>query len=127
MFDRESREIARARHLVGERLRSWGRHDEAPDVELLASELMSNALVHGSGRIGLWIGCTDDRIRLEVSDEGARTEPHLTRRPVGGWGLRFVDELADSWGSDAGAGGTVVWAVRGRSTASGGRSPGQSG
>jgi hypothetical protein len=31
---------------------------------------------------------------------------------IGGWGLRFVDELADDWGAVTRPGRTEVWLVK---------------
>jgi anti-sigma regulatory factor (Ser/Thr protein kinase) len=78
------------------------------DAGLLTSELVTNALLHGSGAIGLRIDLEPAAVRIEVSDEG-RGAVEMTRQPgrLGGWGLRVVDQLADAWGAEKGS--TRVW------------------
>lgn len=112
MFGRDSREIARARGFVSDALHAWGLATEVEPFELMVSELVSNALVHGSGPISVALSCGDGTVRLEVSDDGSETDPHLTSKAIGGWGLHFVDELADNWGSDKHGGRTTVWAAK---------------
>jgi anti-sigma regulatory factor (Ser/Thr protein kinase) len=108
-FQRDDREIARARQMVSTALRAWGLYAEVVDVELLVSELVSNALVHGDGPIDVRLSCDGQWIRLEVADEGQRSSPRIRDTSHrGGWGLRFVDRLADSWGIEV-ADGTRVW------------------
>lgn len=71
---------------------------------LIVSELVTNACKHGTGRIRLVVNSDADGVRAEVRDDGvgakiARLEP---RPPRGGWGLQFVEKLADAWGVDSG-------------------------
>jgi two-component sensor histidine kinase len=77
------------------------------------SELVSNAITHGAGDVRVCVALAGDRVHLEVSDEGGGHPVMSPEAPlagqVGGWGLRFVDELADDWGSDTAAGLTRVW------------------
>ena len=78
-------------------------------ANLLVSELVSNACRHGSGRIQLTVHSDAHGVRAEVRDEGTgaaivKAEPHPAR---GGWGLRFVDSLADSWGVESGS--SRIW------------------
>lgn len=111
-FERSSREIARARRFVVGALADWGCDADTAGFELMVSELVSNALTHGAGAISVQVSLDGAQMRLEVSDDGAiEDRPHLDPRTVGGWGLRFVDELADSWGTAIHEGSTLVWAV----------------
>jgi anti-sigma regulatory factor (Ser/Thr protein kinase) len=69
-------------------------------ANLLVSELVTNAFRHGSGRISLTVESTVDGVQASVRDEGvgaliAERKPRPAR---GGWGLYFVDRLADDWG-----------------------------
>jgi len=78
------------------------------DAALMVSELVSNALQHGVGAISLRIDVETDGVRVEVSDQGnVAVAPSPTPGAHGGWGLRIVDDLADSWGVLAGS--TRVW------------------
>ena len=78
-------------------------------ANLMVSELVTNACKHGTGRIQLIVRSESDGLRAEVGDEGTEVEnaPRQTRPPRGGWGLHFVDRLADSWGVEAGE--SRVW------------------
>jgi serine phosphatase RsbU (regulator of sigma subunit)/CheY-like chemotaxis protein/anti-sigma regulatory factor (Ser/Thr protein kinase) len=115
-FERNSREIARARSFVTDALQDWGLVADAASFELIVSELVSNAIVHGTGPISVDLSCADEVLRLEVSEDGGATVPHVEPRAIGGWGLYLVDEIADTWGSEQRAGRTIVWAMR-RATA----------
>ena len=69
-------------------------------ANLMVSELVSNACRHGSGRIELCVHSGADGMRASVGDEGVgQTIATPESRPKsGGWGLMFVDRLADTWG-----------------------------
>ena len=77
---------------------------------LLTSELVTNALQHGDGRITLRAAVDDNRVRVEVMDEGGGFE-HTIREQgfeeVEGWGLRLVDMQSTRWGTHEGT--THVW------------------
>ena len=80
------------------------------DAELLVSELASNALRHGRGRITLRARLDDDRLLVEIIDEGTGFERALRHRDfaaVGGWGLEIVEDVASRWGVHEGT--THVW------------------
>ena len=84
------------------------------DVRLLVTELVTNALRHGSlrsgDRVGLKAWLTGDVFRIEVRDPGRDGDP-VPRSPGprgGGYGLFLVEQLAKRWGVDRN-GGTVVW------------------
>lgn len=94
-------------------MREWSLLDEVIDnATLLASELVTNGLVHGRGRVDLRIRLTRDRLVLEAVDEG-RHMPRRRRAGVddeGGRGLHLVVALAHRWGFRAIPDGKVVWA-----------------
>jgi anti-sigma regulatory factor (Ser/Thr protein kinase) len=78
------------------------------DAALMVSELVTNALRHGRGEITLRITPAVNHLTVEVADEGYGEVAIAGARGVsGGWGLRIVDELADTWGTASGS--TRVW------------------
>lgn len=108
--------IARARHAVVRACEAWGIADIAA-AELVASELVANAVMHGWGRVDLRLRDTGDGLRIEVED--ANPSPPVVREGrvgrVGGFGLHIISRLAE-WGWRPTPTGKVVWArVRGRS------------
>jgi anti-sigma regulatory factor (Ser/Thr protein kinase) len=86
----------------------------ASDIELLATEIVSNAVRHAnldpSEEIILRI-VADGYVRVEVTDLGPPFEPKLRRLEPGpsGWGLFLVDTISTSWGVEAEGIGKKVW------------------
>ncbi|MGW3128601.1 SpoIIE family protein phosphatase [Streptomyces sp. NPDC001123] len=106
--------LALARHMVRAAGRAWGAGDRADEIELVADELITNALMHteGSAIVTLRVlGGDDRRLRVEVEDSSSA----LPRRReagedgVSGRGLLLVDQLAEVWGVEARGGGKAVW------------------
>jgi hypothetical protein len=95
-------------HLVDHRLR----HLVDP-VRLVASELATNALVHGQTPFVVTLSRDDDTVRLAVSDDSAwaadRDPDHVLR--AGGRGLGIVDFLSRDWGVITGVGSKTAWAT----------------
>lgn len=98
-------------------------------MTLAVSELVTNAVIHGRGLFEVTLTANDGTIRIEVADQGGG-RPKLAQPDIGaargGWGLRFVDELADDWGSTREGTRTSVWMERHPRTASGGEQRGPS-
>jgi anti-sigma regulatory factor (Ser/Thr protein kinase) len=81
-------------------------------IELLVTELVTNAVEHTSSAPVLTLDADDGVLRVEVEDDGGGLAQIPDRDPerLGGWGLRIVDELADSWGASYRASGAkVLW------------------
>jgi anti-sigma regulatory factor (Ser/Thr protein kinase) len=85
------------------------------DVQLLTTEVVSNAVRHASlmpsQEIVLRIEINSS-IRVEVLDEGRpfRAVPRSTDGPGhNGWGLFLLDALATSWGVEPEGAGKRVW------------------
>jgi anti-sigma regulatory factor (Ser/Thr protein kinase) len=88
----------------------------APDVDrhtvaLLVSEVVTNALVHGSGQVRLRVLPLEVGVRIEVFDGSSvlPTRRRATELDEGGRGIALVEALAVAWGSQAAAGGKCVW------------------
>jgi two-component sensor histidine kinase len=80
-------------------------------AELLASELVTNAVTHGCGSVQVVMEFDVDGLAVTVSDE-APTAPVITDAgpsETGGRGLRLVDVLASDWGVTWDRPGKGVW------------------
>jgi anti-sigma regulatory factor (Ser/Thr protein kinase) len=116
-------EARTARHFVRELLTCWGLEALADDAEMIADELVVNAVLHGT-RVGPARGpmtvlrlCMLRRpgeVMLAVIDPGNETP--IPSRPdwagESGRGLQIVAALSHVWGWSPIAGhGKAVWAV----------------
>lgn len=74
--------------------------DVAHTAELLVSELVTNAVMHGSGTVRLSVDCAEDCLSVTVSDEAPSTPQVQPERLMsdGGRGLRMIESLSSSWG-----------------------------
>jgi anti-sigma regulatory factor (Ser/Thr protein kinase) len=88
----------------------------AEDVVLAASELVTNAVVHGSpgesARITLLLELTGWSVLVKVWDSSPAPPERQSADPLAenGNGLLLVDSLSWRWGSyPADGGGKVVW------------------
>lgn len=113
-YRRERRSVSAVREFVRESVADWEFGARLDDVLLCASELATNALVHGvsPGRGYLLRLCVEEEgtlLRVEVHDSGDG-EPVL-REPSGesGRGLLLVAALSDGWGVGERSPGKVVW------------------
>lgn len=105
-------EISQARGFVADQLTSWG-CDHVGDVELVLSELVTNAVMHAGGAPAILVSRTDDgrHVRLEVHDDLPVSPVARDGSATGGFGLRIVDQLSEHWGTSPTPTGKVVWAL----------------
>jgi anti-sigma regulatory factor (Ser/Thr protein kinase) len=78
---------------------------------LVMSELIVNAVEHGSPPVRAWVDCRSGVLRLEVSD-GSAVEPQLSTPGVdaeSGRGVALVAVVSSAWGVRPGPGGKTVW------------------
>jgi anti-sigma regulatory factor (Ser/Thr protein kinase) len=100
-----------ARRLLEEYVREELGQQQREDAILIASELVTNAFVHGDGEITFIVSRVEDRLRIEVLDEGHPARIDVVpeqERDDGGRGLWAVQQLASDWGAVDGTG--HVWA-----------------
>lgn len=113
-FEKELSRVPEAPGIARRELSRWYgdslRLDELDTAKLLATELVTNAVLHGHGRIVLRAQLNDDRLLVEVVDEGAGFEHevrHLEFDELHGRGLAIVDSESSRWGIHEGT--THVW------------------
>ncbi|QYX77528.1 SpoIIE family protein phosphatase [Streptomyces akebiae] len=102
--------VARAREAVTGQLAAWGLHDLAFTTELVASELVTNAIRHATGPVQLRL-LRDRALICEVYD-GSGTSPRLRRARTedeGGRGLFLVAQLTERWGTRYTPDGKTIW------------------
>jgi anti-sigma regulatory factor (Ser/Thr protein kinase) len=92
-----------ARRFLDEKLPELGFVGDTSVVQLLASEIVSNAIRHGRPPFVLTVDITDGRAAVSVSDSDSEHLPDRRHdvpadREGGGRGLHIVDEFADAWG-----------------------------
>ncbi|MGV9691806.1 SpoIIE family protein phosphatase [Streptomyces sp. NPDC003444] len=107
---REPRSVGRARELARAQLAAWDLEPLVDTVELLVSELVTNALRYGEGEIRLRL-LRDRTLVCEVWDAGL-VQPRRRRAKdtdEGGRGLQLVGLLSSSWGSRRTPRGKTVW------------------
>ncbi|MEU4053157.1 SpoIIE family protein phosphatase [Streptomyces olivaceus] len=107
--------VAPVRKQVLDQLSVWGLTDASFTVELVVSELVTNAIRYGSPPIRLRLIHDATTLICEVSDS-SHTAPHLRRARTwdeGGRGLLLVAQLTQRWGSRHTTEGKTIWAELG--------------
>nr|BFD82940.1 SpoIIE family protein phosphatase [Streptomyces sp. Xyl84] len=101
---------SRARRLARRALARWGLEELTDSVELLVSEVVTNAVRYASRPVTLRLLRTDV-LRCEVGDDVPQL-PRLRQARAtdeGGRGLYLVNRLARRWGATRLSTGKVVW------------------
>ncbi|MGH9134281.1 MAG: ATP-binding protein [Ilumatobacteraceae bacterium] len=114
MYDNRAVNASEARTWVDEFLAEHAIDDQLrDDAQLVVSELITNALMHGGGGTVLRASVTGDTVRLAVTDSGDELPEVLPIDPmrIGGLGLIVVDRVARKWGVSTFPGGKTVWAT----------------
>ncbi|WP_405715860.1 ATP-binding protein [Streptomyces xanthophaeus] len=109
--------VKSARNRVRQVAMDWGLAlSIVADLALLASELVTNALLHGQPARGCEIGVTlvltPEHVRIEVRDAGNGL-PEMRAAGEGeqsGRGLFLVDALSDRWGHITQVVGKTIYA-----------------
>jgi anti-sigma regulatory factor (Ser/Thr protein kinase) len=116
-LDAEPQSVPAAHHLARLVLRSWGLEDTADAAEVIASELVTNAVAASAAAgypvISLRLTLRPWSLLVQIWDAcPGLPEPRMgPADALGGRGLVLVDALADRWGSDpATDGGKTVFA-----------------
>jgi anti-sigma regulatory factor (Ser/Thr protein kinase) len=102
-----------ARAQIRQTLQQWELTGLLDDAELVASELVANAVRHAASPVVLTLERRDGCLMIAVQDAA----PDLLPRPraagaeeTGGRGMLLVDRLAQRWGCSPSEASKVVWA-----------------
>ncbi|MEU9029353.1 SpoIIE family protein phosphatase [Streptomyces sp. NPDC048383] len=99
------------RGAAARKLDEWGLEELSFATELILSELITNALRHGTAPVRVRL-LHDQALTCEVWD-GSSTAPHLRYAATtdeGGRGLFLVAQLSEHWGTRYTPEGKVIWA-----------------
>ncbi len=89
--------------------------DLVQDAALVASEIVTNAVLHGDSAFRVHVTCDSLGVRIAVEDaQGGVVVPRIAEpEALNGRGLVIVEALSTRWGWEPHAGGKVVWAELG--------------
>jgi serine phosphatase RsbU (regulator of sigma subunit)/PAS domain-containing protein/anti-sigma regulatory factor (Ser/Thr protein kinase)/transcriptional regulator with GAF, ATPase, and Fis domain len=102
---------ARARRFVAAALAQLPDRRAVEVAELLTSEVVTNAVVHGGSAVRVEVETVDGRTRISVCDNDPG-QPELRSPSLddeSGRGMRLVDSLARRWGVQPAGSGKCVW------------------
>src|SRR5690242_7702963 len=95
--------VPKARHFATQALAGYS-PELVQDVELVVTELVTNALLHGHPPVRLRLHGVDGQVRVEVEDSGRDVPVRVRSGPdsMTGRGLGLVAALTRGWGVEAG-------------------------
>ncbi|WP_167444133.1 ATP-binding SpoIIE family protein phosphatase, partial [Streptomyces diastatochromogenes] len=108
---RDPAAVSGMRGAVSDKLEEWGLAELGFGMELVLSELITNAIRYASDPIHVRL-IRDRTLVCEVSD-GSSTSPHLRYAATtdeGGRGLFLVSQMTERWGTRYTPQGKVIWA-----------------
>ncbi|UWE13024.1 ATP-binding protein [Actinacidiphila bryophytorum] len=110
----EAAEVAAARRAVARIVRGWRvplPDERLADLELLAGEVVSNAVRHSDAGCTVAVRWDGTVVRVEVTDASTALPVRSESAPDAedGRGLLLVQALATGWGTAPLAGGKAVW------------------
>ena len=110
-FPSDVQSAGAARRFASKVLATWGCEDLEDAVQLLVSELVTNAVIHAHTDVEVVLRQRPDRVRVEVID----TAPEYVHRrdaateDQSGRGMALTEALAVAWGIDTLVAGKAVW------------------
>ncbi len=107
----EAASVSMARRFVRETLDGWNLQPMSDEVQLVASELATNSVLHAQSSSNVHLKRVGNRLRLEVSDASS-VQPvhrHYGVTAATGRGIGLVDAVASKWGTTARSNGKTVW------------------
>jgi serine phosphatase RsbU (regulator of sigma subunit)/anti-sigma regulatory factor (Ser/Thr protein kinase) len=112
------RRVHAVRHFTRDLMSAWGHAALTDEMEVLVSEVVTNALIHAHTEVDIRLSDYPDRVRVEVRDHDPHPPiPAVVLDPNGvgddeaesGRGLLIVDALASAWGSAPAGRGKTTW------------------
>lgn len=103
---------AKARVWLRDRLTEWDLDKQADDLQLVVSELVTNAVLHARSTVEIAISVGEGIIELSVADADNRLPVIRSASEVwdeGGRGLTLVSALSDDWGVAHRCHGKHIW------------------
>jgi anti-sigma regulatory factor (Ser/Thr protein kinase) len=103
--------VARVRRAARAVLGLWDRDVQEPEMSLLLSEVVTNAVRHAGTVFDVTLIMDGDTVRCEVRD-GSPRMPHTGHpgpQEAGGRGLLLVEALSTAWGVEFDGTGKRVW------------------
>ena len=113
--DAQTSAVPAARHWVVDACTSCADCSDEVDLgvlELLTTEVVANAVLHGRGPVCIDLTCESGCVRVAVADASPHQPVvrHVGTGATGGRGMALVEALADRWGSAVAPGrGKTVW------------------
>jgi anti-sigma regulatory factor (Ser/Thr protein kinase) len=107
--------IGAARHWVRDCVEGFGgplcQHRVIQTAELLVSELITNAIRHGTGPPSIRLTWNGRLLRIAVSDHSDRWPRRRATQNTepGGFGIQLLERIAHRWGVTPGNPGKTVW------------------
>ncbi|MFB7089455.1 ATP-binding protein [Streptomyces sp. NPDC056296] len=107
--------VSSARRWVVSLVHDWDLplvEDTVETLELLAGEVIANALVHAENGCQVTVCWDGTRVRLEAEDGETGALPQVAAASLedeSGRGLQLIDGLAHAWGSRPTVDGKAVW------------------
>ena len=104
--------VRRARQFVREALAAYLPPAELDTVELLTSEVVTNAVVHAGSNPTIEVATDGGTVRVSVEDRdpGWPMAHAVPADATSGRGMALVDALAHAWGVESLAGrGKTIW------------------
>ncbi|HEX9970415.1 MAG TPA: ATP-binding protein, partial [Acidimicrobiales bacterium] len=92
--------VMRARVVAAQGAVDAGHPELCDDAALVASELVTNAVLHGGGCVAFDIVAISDGVRVEVQDR-SQAPPllaHASEESLTGRGVRLIATLSARWG-----------------------------
>jgi GAF domain-containing protein/anti-sigma regulatory factor (Ser/Thr protein kinase) len=108
--------VKAAHTFVDDRLRSWGLAAISDDLQLIVSEIVTNALIHAGSDVDVRLRAFADHVRLETRDSDSNppvpsplaVSEEENGRAEHGRGLVIVEALAGAWNSSPNGQGKTV-------------------